>query len=184
MVLKIVIGIVVVIVLLALFVATRPGTFHVERSVTIAAPAEAAFDRVNDLRAWSAWSAYEKKDPQMKRTFGEKTAGPGATYAWAGDKNVGSGRMTIERSERPSVVDIKLEFFKPFEGTNAATFTFTPAPGGTRVTWAMDGRKNFVTKGVCLFMDMDKMIGTDFAAGLAALKAQAEADQGAAAAAH
>ena len=176
MILKIVIAVVFVIVILVLVIATRPSAFRVERSITIAAPAENVFDRVNDLRAWSAWSAYEKKDPQMKRTFGDKTAGVGATYAWAGDKNVGEGRMTIERSERPSLIEIKLEFFKPFKGTNKATFAFAPAAGGTKVTWAMDGRKNFITKGISLVMDMDKMIGTDFEAGLAALKAQAEAD--------
>ena len=66
--------------------------------------------------------------------------------------------------------------FKPLKGTNKATFAFAPAAGGTKVTWAMDGRKNFITKGISLVMDMDKMIGTDFEAGLAALKAQAEAD--------
>ena len=39
----------------------------------------------------------------------------------------------------------------------------------------MDGRYNFATKAISLVMDMDKMIGNDFEAGLAALKAQAEA---------
>ena len=175
MLLNILIGVVAVILVLALVVAMRPSTFRVERSATIAAPPQLIFERVNDLRAWESWSPWEKKDPDMKRTFGGPAAGDGATYAWAGDKNVGEGRMTIERSEPPSLVIIKLEFFKPFAGTNMTTFRFTPAPEGTRVNWVMDGRYNFITKGVCLFMDMDKMIGNDFEAGLAALKAEAEA---------
>src|SRR5687768_335871 len=112
MLLKIFIGLVVLIVLLVIIIATRPSTFRVVRSATIAAPPEAVFDRVNDLRAWSAWSPWEKKDPDMNRTYGGPAAGVGATYAWAGDKNVGEGKMTIERSERPSLVQIKLEFFK------------------------------------------------------------------------
>lgn len=174
MILKILIAVVAIILLLVLVVATRPSPFRVERSATIAAPPQLPFDKVNDFRAWSSWSPYEKKDPQIKRTYGGPAAGAGATYAWAGDKNVGEGRMTIERSERPSLVEIKLEFFKPFKGTNTARFTFEPAAGGTKVTWAMDGRYNFISKGVSLVMDMDKMIGTDFEAGLAALKAQAE----------
>ena len=174
MVLKILIGIVIVIVLLVIIVASRPSTFRVQRSITIAASPENVFARINDFRDWGAWSPWEKKDPNMKRTFGDKTAGVGGTYAWAGDKNVGEGRMTIERSERPSLIQIKLEFFKPFAGTNTATFAFTPAPSGTTVTWSMDGRYNFITKGVSMVMNMDKMIGTDFADGLSNLKAVAE----------
>ena len=175
MLIKVLIGIVVVVALLVIVIATRPSTFRVVRSVTIAAPPQAPFDRVNDLRAWSSWSPWEKKDPQMKRTYGEQSAGVGGTYAWAGNGNVGEGKMTIERSDRPSLVGIKLEFFKPFSGTNTATFAFDPAPGGTKVTWTMDGKYNFFTKGVSMVMNMDKMIGNDFEAGLAALKAESEA---------
>jgi hypothetical protein len=174
MLLKILIGVAVIIVLLVLFIATRPSAFRVERSITIAAPPGRAFALVNDFRAWPAWSPWEKKDPRMKKTLGGPPSGVGATYAWAGDKNVGEGRMTIERSERPSLVAIKLEFFKPFTGTNTATFDFAPVPAGTKVTWVMEGKYNFVTKGVSLVMDMDKMIGNDFEAGLAAMKAAAE----------
>jgi hypothetical protein len=181
---KILIAVVVVIALLVVIVAMRPSTFRVERAATIAAPAEVVFDKVNNLRTWGAWSPWEKKDPDMKRTYGGPPSGVGSTYAWAGDGNVGEGRMTIERSERPSLVQIKLEFFKPFEGTNTATFNFTPDAGGTKVTWVMDGRYNFITKGVSMFMDMDKMIGNDFEAGLAALKAQSEAAPRATAAAN
>jgi len=174
MIVKILIAVVVIILLLVVVVATRPSAFRVERSATIAAPPERLFDKVNDLRAWTAWSAYEKKDPDMKRTYGGPPAGVGSTYAWAGDGNIGEGRMTIERSERPSLVEIKLEFFKPFKGTNKATLTFAPVAGGTKVNWVMDGRYNFISKGVSLVMDMDKMIGADFEASLAELKAQAE----------
>ena len=171
---NVLIGIAAVIVVLGVVVATRPATFHVERSITIAAPAESAFAQVNDFHAWGSWSPWEKKDPQMKRTFDGAPAGAGATYAWAGNNEVGEGRMTIERSVEPSLVAIKLEFLKPFAATNAATFTFTPGPAGTKVTWAMDGRNNFVAKAVHLVMDMNKMVGGDFERGLAALKTVAE----------
>jgi len=174
MVIKILIGLAVVIVLLVVVIASRPSAFTVVRSTTISAPAEVPFERVNDFRAWQSWSPWEKKDPQMKRTYGDKTAGVGATYAWAGNGNVGEGKMTIERSDRPSVVGIKLEFFKPFAGTNTATIAFAPVAEGTKVTWTMDGKYNFITKGMSLVMNMDKMIGNDFEAGLAAIKAESE----------
>jgi hypothetical protein len=82
--------------------------------------------------------------------------------------------MTIEKSDKPSTIGIKLEFLKPFEATNATTFTFAPAPQGSKVTWAMDGENGFMAKAASLVMDMDKLIGADFEKGLAAMKTAAE----------
>jgi Polyketide cyclase / dehydrase and lipid transport len=174
MVSKILIGVAAVIVLFALVVVTRPSTFHIERSTAIAAPPESAFAQVNDLHAWHAWSPWEKVDPQMKRTFEGAPSGIGAAYAWAGNGKVGEGRMTIDRSDKPSLVSLKLEFFKPFASTNQATFTFVPTHEGTKATWAMDGQNNFVAKAASLFMDMDKVLGGEFEKGLAELKTVSE----------
>ncbi len=174
MVRKILIGIGVVIGLFVVVVLTRPATFHIERSITMAAPAENAFAQVNDFHAWSAWSPWEKMDPDMKRSFDGAPSGVGAGYAWKGNDKVGQGRMTIEKSDKPSLVAIKLEFIKPFTATNTATFSFAPSAAGTKVTWAMDGEHNFVGKAASLFMDMDKMVGGDFERGLAAMKTAAE----------
>ena len=82
--------------------------------------------------------------------------------------------MTITESRPNELVRIKLEFLKPFAQTNTTEFTFKPDGPQTSVTWSMAGRKNFVSKAVCMFMDMDKMVGGDFEKGLAALKSVAE----------
>ena len=108
-------------------VATRPSTFRIERSATFAAPPESAFAQVNDFHAWSTWSPWDKLDPNMKRTYEGPAAGVGAKYAWAGNDDVGEGRMTIEKSEPARQIVIKLEFLKPFETTNTTTFSFTPS---------------------------------------------------------
>jgi uncharacterized protein YndB with AHSA1/START domain len=174
MVRKILIAIAAVIVLFVIIVVTRPAAFHIERSIAIATPAENVFAQVNDFHAWAAWSPWEKIDPQMKRTFDGAAAGPGAGYSWQGNDKVGEGRMTILSVSKPSQVSIKLEFIKPWTATNAVTFTFAPAAEGTKATWAMDGQNNFGAKAASLFMDIDKMVGSDFERGLAALKAVAE----------
>ena len=61
-------------------------------------------------------------------------------------------------------------FIKPFEGHNTAELTLQPKDGQTIVTWAMYGPSPFMAKLIGTFMDMDDMIGRDFAAGLAKLK--------------
>jgi hypothetical protein len=110
----------------------------------------------------------------MKQNYEGATAGEGAGYSWVGDKNVGEGRMTIEESRPYERIRIKLEFLKPFAGTNTAEFTFKPEGDQTQVTWSMYGENNFMAKAIGLFMDMDKMIGGNFEQGLADMKAISE----------
>jgi hypothetical protein len=174
MVIKVFIALAVIVLAILVFVATRPAEFRVVRSATIAAPAPAVFAQVNELRKWEAWSPWAKKDPQMKQTYEGAPAGTGAITSWAGNNEVGEGRMTITESRPSDLIRIKLEFFKPFAATNTAEFTFKPEGNQTAVTWSMSGQNNFIAKAVHLFMDMDKLVGKDFEAGLADLKTVTE----------
>ena len=159
---------------LLIVASTRPGAFRVERAITIDAPPERIYGLLTDLRQWSAWSPYEKRDPAMRRTFEGAASGPGAVYAWAGNREVGEGRMEIVQSTPPSRLTIQLDFIEPFTAHNTAEFTLAPTQGGTRVTWAMWGPSPFMSKLIGLFLDMDTMIGRDFEAGLANLKTLAQ----------
>jgi hypothetical protein len=132
------------------------------------------FAQVNDFHKWAAWSPYER-DPAMRKTFAGAPAGAGAIYEWAGNKEVGEGRSTITESRPHELIRIKLEFMKPFRATHTAEFAFKPVGDRTEVTWSLAGRNSFVTKAVCLFMDMDRMVGGDFEKGLAQMKSVAEA---------
>jgi hypothetical protein len=167
-------GIVVVFVAI---VATRPSEYRVARTATIAAPAPAVFAQVNDLHNWEAWSPWAKLDPAMKQTYEGAPAGPGAIYAWAGNNEVGEGRMTLTESRPSDLIRIKLEFLKPFAATSTAEFTFEPEGDRTVVTWSMAGEVNFMAKAVHLFMNMDRMIGDNFEKGLARMKSITEAAQ-------
>ncbi|MFI5372615.1 MAG: SRPBCC family protein, partial [Candidatus Eisenbacteria bacterium] len=171
----------VVLVLLA-FISSRPGTYHIERSATLAAPPEAVYARVSDLHQWNSWSPWAKLDPQMKSSFSGPATGVGSVYEWTGNDKVGQGRMTILDVQPPSKVLIKLEFLKPFAATCSAGFALAPEGAGTRITWTMDGTNNFIAKAFGLFMNMDKTVGGDFEHGLANLKSIVESATPAAAA--
>ena len=162
------------IVVVLAYAATRPDDFRVQRSAVIKAPPEKIFPFINDFKQWGAWSPYEKLDPAMKRIYGVTTSGKGATYAWEGNSNVGSGSMEILNAPSPSQVTIKLDFMKPFEAHNVADFTLVPSGDTTTVTWAMHGPVPYMAKIVHVFMNVDKMVGGQFAEGLANLKAAAE----------
>jgi uncharacterized protein YndB with AHSA1/START domain len=154
--------------------ATKPDHFRVERSARIAASPERIFPLINDFRRWTAWSPYEHKDPAMRRTFSGPASGPGSIYEWVGNSSVGSGRMEIVESSGPERVAIRLDFLKPFEGHNMATFALAPSGGATQVTWTMDGPTPFFGKILHVFIDMDRMVGRDFEAGLANLRTAVE----------
>jgi len=168
---------VVIIALIAgvlILAATKPDTFRVQRGTSITAPPEKIFALINDFNRWGEWSPWEKKDPAMKRTFGATTSGKGAVYAWEGNKDVGQGRMEIAESVAPSKVALKLDFVKPFEAHNLVEFMLEPRGDATNVTWAMRGDTPYFAKIIHVFINMDRMVGKDFEAGLANLKAAAE----------
>jgi hypothetical protein len=169
--------IVLAIAALLAWASTRPDTFRIERSIRIAAPIVQVAELIDDFHEWGKWSPWEHIDPTMQRTFSGNEAGVGAVYEWTGTGKVGAGRMEIVEmrsgSER-GVITIKLDFFKPFKASNTAEFLMTPSADGTDLSWAMFGSSPFMSKLMGVFMDMDKMIGKDFEAGLQSLKKNAE----------
>jgi uncharacterized protein YndB with AHSA1/START domain len=174
MLIKILIAVAAIFVVLAVIVALQPSEFRVARSTTISAPPSAVFVQVNDFHKWEAWNPWGKIDPAMKQTYEGAPAGTGAIYTWAGNNEVGEGRMAIIESRPSELIRVKLEFFKPFAATNTAEFTFKPEANQTVVTWSMFGEKNFMAKTIHLFMNMDKMIGGQFEKGLAEMKSLVE----------
>ena len=160
----------IAIAIILIVAATKPDTFSVQRATTVKAPPERIFPLINDFHQWGTWSPYENKDPAMKRSYSGAASGQGAVYAWEGNKNVGSGRMEILQATAPSKIVIKLDFFTPFEGHNTAEFTMLPQGDATNLTWLMHGPLPFMGKVMHVFINMDRMVGKDFEAGLINLK--------------
>ena len=172
------IALIVILVAFVVFigiVSLQPSEFHVVRSATMAAPPAAVFAQVNDFHKWEGWSPWAKLDPNAKSTFEGPSAGKNAIFRWAGNDDVGEGSMTITESRPNELIRIRLDFVKPFENTADVEFTFKPESDRTTVTWSMAGKNNFIGKALCLFMNMDKMIGDKYDEGLANIKAIVEA---------
>jgi hypothetical protein len=170
MLVKIIVAVVALILVFVVLVATRPADFRITRSATIPAPAAAVFAQVNDLHKWQEWSPWAKLDPKAKVTFDGPEAGKGASFHWAGNSEVGEGKMTLVESQPSELVRFKIEFMSPFTATNDAEFTFKPVGDQTEVTWTMSGKNNFMAKAFGLFVDCDKMVGGQFEQGLNNLK--------------
>lgn len=159
-------------ILLIAVVAGQPNEFAVSRQIQIAAPAEMVFPHINELRNWEAWNPW--MEPNGKMIYDGPPAGVGASYSWSG-KKMGAGRNTISESQRNELVRFRLEFQKPMVATNTVDFTFRPEGGNTIVTWTMAGKRNFSGKIFGLFLNCDKMCGSQLDKGLAKIKSLVEA---------
>jgi hypothetical protein len=175
---RILLAVAAVVVLFAGYVALQPSTLRIERSTIVVAPPAAVFAEVNDFHNWDAWSPWAKLDPNAKATFEGPSSGEGAIFHWAGNEEVGQGRMTLVESKPDEQIKIRVDFVKPWNGTNTSEFTFKPDGPRTIVTWASSGERGFLEKAICVFMNPDKMVGGQFEKGLASLKSVAEAKAG------
>jgi uncharacterized protein YndB with AHSA1/START domain len=172
--LKKILGVIVLaIAAVLIYAATKPDTFTLQRSASIAAPPDKIYPLIADMKAFNTWNAWALKDPTAKMTYEGPASGVGAAYGWDSDA-LGAGRMEVTEAAPPSRVAAKLEFKRPFEVTNRVEFTLQPQGTDTQVTWAMSGPMPYVSKLMTTFVSMDRMVGPDFETGLANLKALAE----------
>jgi uncharacterized protein YndB with AHSA1/START domain len=172
---KILLVLVALILIFVVIVALQPGEFRITRSTTIQAPREVVYDQVSDFRKWEAWSPWAKLDPNAKNSFDGPSGEKGSKFSWAGNEKIGEGKMEIVETKPPEHVRMSLEFVKPHPGIAMTDFDLKSKGEDTELTWTMSGKNGFVEKAVCLFMNMDKMIGGDFERGLADIKKISEA---------
>jgi len=169
MLLKVTLSLLTLFALFLLYVITRPANYHVERSVTILAPADRLFDQVNDLHRFNTWNPFLKADPQAKLIYSGAESGLGAVNSWDGNRDLGAGSATITESLPGQLVRMRMDWKRPMEGVATVEFHFRPTSDGTVVTWAMHGENGFLGKLISVFLDMDRMCGPQFESGLAGL---------------
>jgi hypothetical protein len=172
---KLLLGLAALLAIGAVFVALQPAEFSVERSHLIGAPAEQIYPHIASLRAMDVWSPWAKMDPKLTTVYEGPESGVGARSSWEGPE-MGKGRIEITRAAAPREVDMQLTMLEPMAATNQIRFRLEPEPAGTEVSWSMNGRNGFLGKLFSLFLDMDTMVGGEFAKGLAALERQVETE--------
>lgn len=148
--------------------------FTVTRSRQIDAPPEQVIPHVVDLRAWQQWSPWEGLDPALERVYEGPDSGVGARYQWSGNRKAGAGSMVItEVSEQ--VVEIDLEFTRPFKASNKVEFTLNATAAGVQVTWTLRGENTRMGSLFSRLFRVEQQIGADMDKGLSQLKTVVEA---------
>ena len=90
------------IVLVLAYAATRPDSFRLERSLRMQAPPEKIFPLINDLHAFNTWNPYNQKDPAIQLVYSGPAAGPGSSFTFDGNRNVGKGSIEITGTRAPT----------------------------------------------------------------------------------
>jgi hypothetical protein len=151
--------------------ATKPARYTVQRSITVNAAPEKALALINDLHRWPEWN--EKENTDETRNYSGAPSGQGAIAEWSGKGNAGTVWLEILESS-PTLIRVQADWTKPFKARNMNVFTLEPQGNATRVTWALDGENVFALRVMTVFASTDRLMGSHFESGLAALKAAAE----------
>jgi uncharacterized protein YndB with AHSA1/START domain len=149
-----------------------PSAFSVQRSTVISASPNKIYDLVVEPKQWAKWSVWNQRDPGMKITYSGPPFGMGAKWSWQ-SKSEGTGSMEFTRVEPDRAVEYSLSF-PEFGMKSTGALRLEPAGNGTRVTWTNSGDVGGNPLKHYLTLMMDRMVGPDFEAGLANLKALAE----------
>jgi hypothetical protein len=172
MIRKILLGVALIAVVLVLVGFLLPRNAHVERSTRIDRPAASIYSIVNSMRQFPKWSPWQDLDPNMKQQFDGPADGVGARMSWSGNDKVGSGTQVITGSTPDKLVNFDVDFGKM--GVAKAAIRLVPDGNATDVTWTLDVDMGAGPIGRYFGMMMDRMVGKDYATGLAKLKRLSE----------
>ncbi len=166
---RVVLALIAIVVLLVAVAYALPSRYSVARSIDIEAPPSKIYPLVSNTRAWKQWSAWNRRDPGMEIIYSGPQSGAGAQWKWH-SKSEGDDEMTLTSVEPDRRIGYQL-FFPDFNSTAVGAMTFDPiSPKVTRVTWTNEGELGNNPMMRWMGLMMDKMVGDDFAAGLANLK--------------
>lgn len=162
-------GLVILVLVIGLFLKKE---YSVEREIIIDKPSSEVFSYVKYLKNQDNYSTWATMDPAMKKEFKGTDATVGFVAAWESENpDVGKGEQEITGIEENMRIDYELRFIEPFE-TKDHTYLITKSvnDSSTSVIWGFDGKMNYPSNIVMLFMDFDKMLGDDLEGGLRNLK--------------
>ena len=167
-VLYIFLAIIAIVLIIPLFISRE---MNYEKSILINAPIDQVWKNVSTLTAMDAWSPWDAKDPNMKKTLTGKDGEPGARQSWvSASKEVGEGSQTIINVDKPNELKTKLEFIKPFKSKADGYVRLKEEGGSIKTTWGFESSMSYPMNIMKLFMNFEKSMDKDFGAGLSKLK--------------
>lgn len=174
MIKKILLGVMAILVLIVGIAAMQSPDYKGSRELSIDAPAEKIFPFLNSSKLAEQWGPWLEVDPQAKMSYSGPDTGVGSRASWESPGQLGTGSATIVGSVPNKQVDIKLEYSKPMNMTQDSVYLIESTGGQSLVRWTVTGQNSLMGRVMCLFVNMDKMVGGMFEKGLSNLKTLVE----------
>lgn len=115
-----------------------PSEWRAERSIAIAAPPEAVWPWLAEVRRWPDWTAWSKeRDPTLEIEPIGPLRGPGAAIGFKG-KTMGRIVLRIAAATEPVLLDYELRLGTS-ERTTQGRILLRPEGSETRVLWYVGG---------------------------------------------
>lgn len=126
-------------ILLVLFLILgifMPKEIKIAYTREIDAPANYLYNLAHNLKSANTWNPWLAEDPTTVITYGAKSSGLGASYAWT-SKKMGNGSATYTKTEPYK----NIEAFIYFEGMDTSIYSYSFGAiddNTTNMTWTMD----------------------------------------------
>lgn len=138
--------ILIVVIAGSIYIATKDGDYHVEKSVVIPADSEIVYNEVNELENWENWDPWAEENRDIIREYDENTRGEGAAYTWKNGQH-GDGNIIITNTKPFSEINQQAVFESSFStSTSDMYWRFNEKGDSTKVTWGIKGNQNFMEK--------------------------------------
>ena len=168
--------IIVSVIILAgfIYLLSIKGNYEIRRSYTMNASLETVFDKLCDFKSWPEWNPWLIHEPETRLEYSDDCNQEGGSYSWDG-KYIGAGTMTHQTLQRPTLLQNKLEFTRPFKSVCDVSFELKEKDERegdnwlekTEVTWIMHGRMPFLFR--FMIPKTKDLISKDYDLGLAML---------------
>jgi DNA gyrase inhibitor GyrI len=149
-----------------------PSQVELKREITIAAPPEDVFGRLNNLREFNAWSPWAARDPNIKIVYSGPPSGPEAKMNWTSSLH-GMGSQEIKESIEGQSVLYRIEW----GGTDTvfSQIVLERQPDNTtKAIWSYKSELGNNPFKRYMGLMYPSWIGTDYEYGLTRLKAASE----------
>ena len=174
-----VVNIILIVLLLAavvlIYAAFKTPAMKIERELVISAQPEKLFPYLNHMQKMNDWMPWQDSDPTAKMNYVGYLEGIGAKATWDSPGKMGTGESEIVESVPCQFVKTRLTYSRPMKMSQMAQVTLAQINSEeTLVKWSVDGHNSFAFRLFGAFVNVDKMVGSEFEKGLLKLKKIAE----------
>lgn len=157
-----------------IYVALKSPDMYIERELLIKAAPEKIFPFINNTKLSFEWTTWMADDPNAKISYVGPSEGLGSIANWESKGNMGIGNSEIIESITNQSVKSKLTFIKPMEMSQLTEVSLNATSEGTLVHMSLTSKNPFILRLMCVFGDMDKMMGGAFEKALLNLRGLVE----------